>query len=91
MDYKFSLPETWDYHSEHSPEHPIFMYDDGPDIHTVTWRQANLATHRAARIVKSIAEEHGLPILDPLKPPIIGILAIKGTREVYQLFYFITG
>lgn len=79
VDRKVPLPVAWDYHAENSPEHPLFVYEYEPgDLRTVNWRQGNWATHRAARIVQSFASQSEQHILDPLKPPIIGILALKG-------------
>lgn len=76
---KVPLPATWDYHADHSPNHPLFIYENEPgDIRTVTWRQGNRATHRAARLVQSFVQQNGQSIQDPAKPPVVGILAVKG-------------
>lgn len=79
LDLKVPLPTTWDHHAENTPDHPLFVYENEPgDIRTVTWRQANRATHRAARLVQSFAQQHGQSIRDPANPPVVGILAVKG-------------
>lgn len=91
MDSRFQLPEeyvagnmplpaVWDHHAENSPNHPLFVYEDKPgDIRTVTWRQGNQATHRAARIVQRFAQRCGQRIIDSEQPPVIGIMAVKGS------------
>ncbi len=79
LDLNVPLPATWDHHAKNSPDHPLFIYENElRDIRTVTWRQANRATHRAARLVQSFSQRCGQSIQDPMNPPVIGILAIKG-------------
>ena len=79
-----SIPEAWDYHAEHSPDHPLFIYEDEPgELKKVTWRQANLATHRAARMIQEFAATHGLHTVDPLNPPIVGLLANAGKTKQF--------
>lgn len=80
LDATIPLPTVWDHHMEHSPNHPLFVFEDGPgEICTITWSEAVRAIHRAGRMVQSYAKENRLLLDDAAKPAVIGLLAVKGT------------
>ncbi|TDL22685.1 acetyl-CoA synthetase-like protein [Rickenella mellea] len=86
LNYKLSLPEVWDYHLDHSPQHPLFIYEDTPGkICTLSWGEAVRAVHRVGRIVQSQARVLGLPENNSSCPHVIGILAIKDTITSWAL------
>ena len=83
-DDSLTLPELYDWHSEHSPRHPLFVFEDGPgSIRTIFWPEAVGATHTAAYRVSSVID-------DDLTPrgytPVIAILSATGTplRNLYD-------
>lgn len=77
LDGSLTLPEIWDFHYEHSPNHPRFVYaDDSSSTHTIFWAQTVRAMHQAGRIVRSrLAVDEVAP---PSGRPIIAILALSG-------------
>lgn len=76
LDGSLTVPEIYDWHAEHSPEHPLFLYGDpeGP-VHTITWAEAVRAIHRAGRIVQNSVG----PVASPTVP-VVAILANTGMR-----------
>lgn len=42
-----------DYNADYGPNHPLFLYDDGPLKVYITWSQVRRATERVSRIVRS--------------------------------------
>ncbi|KZT66436.1 hypothetical protein DAEQUDRAFT_739999 [Daedalea quercina L-15889] len=52
LDRVLALPEAFDWHLEHSPNHPLFAFakSDGT-LRTVNWSEAVPAMHRGARII----------------------------------------
>lgn len=69
--------ELFDWHYEHSPDHPVFQYanDDG-SIATLAMSRVAPAIHRAGRFVQSIIAAQGVNVL---KRTVVGILAASGT------------
>lgn len=39
LDGSLSIPEIFEFHAEHSPEHPVFIYDDGRKEADGVWNQ----------------------------------------------------
>ncbi|TDL22742.1 acetyl-CoA synthetase-like protein [Rickenella mellea] len=80
LDSRLSLPEVWDYHLDHSSQHPLFIYEDAPSKKcTITWGEAVRAIHRVGHLVLSQSRLSVLPENDMSSPHVIGILAIKDT------------
>jgi hypothetical protein len=51
VDGSLSVPEIYDWHYVHNPDHALFIYPDGEDqgsTRTITFRQGVWAIHRAA-------------------------------------------
>ncbi len=74
LDGSLTLPEIYDWHAEHSPDHPLFLYGDpeGP-VHTITWVEAVRAIHRAGRIV-----QNAMGPVPSSAVPVVAILANTG-------------
>lgn len=73
LDGTLTIPEIYDWHSEHSPAHPLFQYlDDDGSIRTIKWAEAVRAIHRAGRIIQKDVKNDGSNV------PIVGILASVG-------------
>lgn len=68
--------ELFDWHYEHSPDHPVFQYanDDG-SITTLTMSRVAPAIHRAGRFVQSVITTEGV---GASKKIVVGILAASG-------------
>ena len=76
LDGSLTLPEIWDWHLEHSPEHPLFVYLDGDGSEKVLlFRDAIYAMHRTGRILRS-----HIPESLTKTRPIVAIVAISGER-----------
>lgn len=84
IDGSLTMAEIFDFHAEHSPEHPYFIYEDQSthEIIPVTWKSLRDATRRVARIVHS----HNVPS-DPPAPRIIAILALIDTVSFFTLIH----
>ena len=75
LDGSLAIPELWDWHYEHSPQHPLFIYsDDEGTATTITWREACRAIHQAGHIARRLVLQDGLSTR-----PTFAILAGNGT------------
>ncbi|GJE91046.1 acetyl-CoA synthetase-like protein [Phanerochaete sordida] len=87
LDGSLSVPEAYDWHYEHSPHHPLFIYsDDEGSATTIYWPDASMAVHRAGRVALSIARERPSP-LGTGRP----IFAILAGNESITYFTLMTG
>jgi hypothetical protein len=76
VDDSLALPELYDWHSENSPRHPLFVFEDGPgSIRTIFWLEAVGAIHRAAYLVSSVIKDDAL---SSSHTPVVAILAATG-------------
>ena len=80
LDGSLTIPQMIDYNAEHGPNHPLFLYDDGPAKVYITWSQVRRATERAARIVRS----YNIPTHDTASR-CIGILAALDTITYFTV------
>jgi hypothetical protein len=80
-----TVPEILDYHAEHSPEHPLFVFaNEGGQTRTICYLEARRMVIRAMAIVQDhyqklesrYTAQEGLRHAD--QPPTIGILASAG-------------
>ena len=82
LEAKLPLPVVWDYHLKHSAKHPLFVYEDGPDIlKTITWSEGVKTIHRAARIVNDTVEKFDLA-KENQNPLVLAIVAHMGTCDI---------
>jgi hypothetical protein len=74
LDGTLSLPEIFDFHLQHSPNHPAFVYADGPgSTRTILWHEVVRGLHQAGHIVRSRVEVEQVN-----ERPIIALLALAG-------------
>lgn len=77
LDGTLSLPEIYDWHRLHSPNHSLFVYQDGfSEVRTITWSHAVRAIHVAARLVEAALKStsNGSSRLST----VVGVLAMTG-------------
>ncbi|KAH8113759.1 acetyl-CoA synthetase-like protein [Phellopilus nigrolimitatus] len=79
LDESLSLPALYDWQAEHSPKHPLFVFEDVPGSQrTILWDEGVQGVHRATRFVRQAVGSH--PILNGGgKPPVIAVLASSDT------------
>lgn len=72
------VSEIFDHHALHSPNHPMFMYEEAGSIHTIPWSEGVRAVHRAARLIQSAL----LATATDRKSVVIAILGNAGTLDM---------
>ena len=89
LDTNLTIPELFEFHAKHSPEHPVFIYaDDDQNEHVIrfpeVWRairkSATLSSAHYSRMAKYYAEAQVGKSEDD--PPVIGILATAGMHLI---------
>ncbi|KAF4571678.1 hypothetical protein EYR36_009021 [Pleurotus pulmonarius] len=85
VDGSLTIPEIWDWHSEHNPTHAAFEYEAHKGgVTTVSYRNVVSAAHEAARILSAaIGSNPG----DAIKPRI----AIVAATDTITFFCVILG
>jgi len=80
VDGSLTVSELFDYNAEHSPQHPIFIYEEPSTkkLTPVNWKSLRRATHRVAQIVES----QQVPA-----PRIVAILALVDTVTYFTLIH----
>ncbi|TFY77866.1 hypothetical protein EWM64_g6143 [Hericium alpestre] len=85
LDGSLTLPEIFEYHSRHSPEHPLFVYpNDLQEPQYILYPEVYRGMRKAAKLV-STHYQHVQQKYDPDggdDAPIVGILATAGTHRV---------
>lgn len=76
LDGSLLIPEFFDWHYEHSPDHPIFHYEDVGTIKTLNWSDFIPAVHRAARFILNTFDL--LDMREAMNRPVIGTLTNSG-------------
>lgn len=81
LDGLLTIPELFDWHRDHSPDHPIFVYSTSAEDRTeITFKQGIDAAHRAGALLADRLVKLGLrPSAAEHDGPIIAILAATGT------------
>lgn len=87
LDTTLTIPELFEFHAKHSPEHPVFVYADEnnqehvlyfPEVYRGIRKAATLSAGYYERFADYYAQaQQGK---DATEPPVIGILATAGTR-----------
>ncbi|KAI0091717.1 hypothetical protein BDY19DRAFT_904330 [Irpex rosettiformis] len=86
LDGSLTVSEAQDWHYEHSPNHPLFVYSDGNGINTtILWSDAVPAIHRAGYLVREIAQKNKYT-----SRPIFGILASNERMPVPETITYFT-
>ena len=79
LDARLPLPVVWDYHLIHSAKHPLFVYENSPDVlKTITWAEGVNAIYRATHFVNGIVEKFDLKGIEP-NPLVLAIVAHMGS------------
>ncbi len=79
LDGSLSVPELYDWHLEHSPNHPLFVFSDEQGIPTtIYWPEAARAVHRAGHLVRSLVHDDTSKTAQPSKPRVLAVLAATG-------------
>ena len=74
--HQIALPEAWDLHARHSPNHPLFKYVTAAGVQkTITWLTGVQAFHRISKFFPPLTPQ----VYAAAKGPTIGILATAGT------------
>jgi len=78
-DKSLCLPDFYDWQARNSPNHPFFLYEDGPEkVRTILWAEAVRGIHRAAHLVASrVSPEDAAAALEG-RPVIMAALAATG-------------
>ncbi len=74
VDGSLTLAEIIDYNGKHSPNHPLFRYEDpdSDDVHTILWSEGVAAVHTAGQHLQKYLASEACPV-------VVGILANSGT------------
>ncbi|KAI0734153.1 hypothetical protein C8Q72DRAFT_770789 [Fomitopsis betulina] len=75
LDGSLALPELFDFHGQHSANHPFFVYaeEDGTTVKSITWARSIQAILRSALLVR---EQLGWqPNVGAEKAPVVAILS----------------
>jgi hypothetical protein len=84
LDGTLTLPEIFHFHLQHSPNHPAFVYADGPgSTRTILWHEVVRGLHQAGHIVRSRVEVE--QVERPHERPIIALLALAGMLHLNSL------
>lgn len=77
QDGSLTLSDIFDFHYDHNPNHPLFVYPNASgEIIKVTYAEVIPAAHRAARYVAGIAN---IDLdADPTTFPTVAVLALSG-------------
>ncbi|KAL1943361.1 hypothetical protein VTO73DRAFT_4436 [Trametes versicolor] len=92
LDTTLTIPELFEFHAKHSPEHPVFVYADEnnqehvlyyPEVYRGIRKAATLSAGYYERMADYYAQaQQGK---DATEPPVIGILATADTISFYTL------
>ncbi|KAH9851221.1 acetyl-CoA synthetase-like protein [Lenzites betulinus] len=91
-DTTLSIPELFEYHAKHSPEHPVFVYvDDEKQEHVLHFPEVYRGIRKAATIsanhYQRSADYYAQWQADKSEnePPVVGILAVAESISFYTL------
>ncbi|RDX49617.1 acetyl-CoA synthetase-like protein [Lentinus brumalis] len=92
LDTNLTLPELFEHHAKHSPEHPVFVYaDDEQQEHLIRFPEVYRGIRKAATIASAhyhrLADYYAQAQVGKSEddPPIIGILATADSISFYTL------
>ena len=82
FDVTLSLAHLYDWQGIHSPDHPLFVFEESPGIHrTIKWAEAMKGVRRATRILRN-AVKSSKEVTNGVKSPVIGVLALSGAYSL---------
>ena len=83
VDGSLNLHQLFDFNSEHSPDHPLYVYESQQGaVKTMTWGEAANGFHRATKLAISI-----LPRSDLTSSPIVGIFGNSGKVTAPPIYW----
>jgi acyl-CoA synthetase (AMP-forming)/AMP-acid ligase II len=78
-DKSLCLPDFYDWQARNSPNHPFFLYGDGPEkIRAIPWAEAVRGIHRAAHLVASRVSPGDAAAALEGRPAVVATLAATG-------------
>ncbi|EIN05406.1 acetyl-CoA synthetase-like protein [Punctularia strigosozonata HHB-11173 SS5] len=84
LNNSLTVPELYDWHLEHSPNHPTFVYASTTRDRTeITFKQTVHAIHRAGRLLQTRLAQLGVEAKDG-NAPVIGIFANTDNITYYH-------
>ncbi|EJD42001.1 acetyl-CoA synthetase-like protein [Auricularia subglabra TFB-10046 SS5] len=88
VDGSCTLPQAYDWHLEHSPEHDLYVYEDvDGTVRTIKWKEAAHAVYRAAHIALAhAADKPTFAILAVADSITFGTMAVGIMRAGYTPF-----
>ncbi|KAK0454193.1 NRPS-like enzyme [Desarmillaria tabescens] len=83
IDGSLTFPEIIDYNGEHSPNHPLFRYEDpnSNDVRTIHWTEGVAAIHNAGQYFKKYLHDETSPV----------VVSILANSDTLTFFATITG
>lgn len=83
LDGSLSMLEIFDFHRKNSPNHPLFLFEEGGKIEEITWAHAVRAVHTSARYIQQIC---GKGSDDPST-----VVAILANTDTFSYFVLLAG
>ena len=78
LDGSLTLPELFEWHSQNSPKHPLYVFEDKPGVlRTIFWGEVIHGLNRAARLCAEAIG--GETVKDSKNAPVIAILGSLGS------------
>lgn len=74
-DPKTTILDLYDWNAVHNPDAPVLRYLDTHGVNTLTWKETNDATHRAATFFLPFANS-----MDDIARPVFAIFANTGAK-----------
>jgi acyl-CoA synthetase (AMP-forming)/AMP-acid ligase II len=90
-DKSLCLPDFCDWQYRNSPNHPFFLYDDGPGKNSaITWAEVGRGIHRAAHLVASLISPGNVAAALEGHPIVVSVLATTGAYPAPPIQVFDT-
>jgi hypothetical protein len=82
IDGSLTIPEVFDWHAEHNPQYPLFVYPDDDTLKYITMEETAHGMHRAARHYACHFTSLGHPpaVRDS---PVVALFALTGEPLSY--------
>ncbi|THH09230.1 hypothetical protein EW145_g2182 [Phellinidium pouzarii] len=83
LDFSLSFPALFDWQAEHSPEHPLFIFEEAPGSkRTIPWAEAVQGIHRATQYVRNVVGNSAGSSNN--EKPLLAIVASSDTISYYS-------
>ena len=85
LDHSLTLPEIYAWNAEHSPKHPLFVFEETPgSLRTILWEEAAHGIDRAAKLCTAAVGQDA-PGKDDAR-----VIAVLGTLGSSSVLFFLT-